>query len=174
MSSSRVQGRRRPITFDKENEDAVLNGLASGIYDQGDVMALTNQRGFTTPVQPATGDSSDDEEISALPTHVLMGLQDEAAEMDSDSDYEEDGDEEMIGEDMEEDLDQDLGEGLPDEHTGADEDTVPEEEAQAAFFDPTSLGLKEINNLAHFGVSSHKPGNGVEELISDDLEKYWQ
>jgi anaphase-promoting complex subunit 10 len=36
------------------------------------------------------------------------------------------------------------------------------------------MGLKEINNLAHFGVSSHKPGNGVEELLSDDLDKYWQ
>ena len=27
-------------------------------------------------------------------------------------------------------------------------------------FDPAALGLKEINNLANFGVSSHKPGNG--------------
>ncbi|CAP67528.1 uncharacterized protein PODANS_6_11820 [Podospora anserina S mat+] len=41
-------------------------------------------------------------------------------------------------------------------------------------FDPTALGLKEINNLAHFGVSSHKPGNGVTELLSDDTDKYWQ
>ena len=41
-------------------------------------------------------------------------------------------------------------------------------------FDPVALGLKEINNLAHFSVSSHKPGNGVRELLSDDLEKYWQ
>lgn len=41
-------------------------------------------------------------------------------------------------------------------------------------FDPMLLGLKEINNLAHFSVSSHKPGNGVEELLHDDLDKYWQ
>ncbi|KAK4198643.1 galactose-binding domain-like protein [Triangularia verruculosa] len=41
-------------------------------------------------------------------------------------------------------------------------------------FDPAALGLKEINNLAHFGVSSHKPGNGVDELLSDDTDKYWQ
>ncbi|KAK4180702.1 galactose-binding domain-like protein [Triangularia setosa] len=41
-------------------------------------------------------------------------------------------------------------------------------------FDPAALGLKEINNLAHFGVSSHKPGNGVAELLSDDTDKYWQ
>lgn len=41
-------------------------------------------------------------------------------------------------------------------------------------FDPATMGLKEINNLAHFGVSSHKPGNGVAELLSEDLDKYWQ
>ena len=43
-----------------------------------------------------------------------------------------------------------------------------------AVFDPIMLGLKEINNLAHFSVSSHKPGNGVKQLLSDDLDKYWQ
>jgi len=41
-------------------------------------------------------------------------------------------------------------------------------------FDPVAMGLKEINNLAHFSVSSHKPGNSVKELLSDDLDKYWQ
>jgi len=48
------------------------------------------------------------------------------------------------------------------------------DQAPAAVFDPVALGLKEINNLAHFSVSSHKPGNGVKELLSDDLDKYWQ
>ncbi|KAH7320068.1 anaphase-promoting complex, subunit 10-domain-containing protein [Stachybotrys elegans] len=36
------------------------------------------------------------------------------------------------------------------------------------------IGLKEISNLGRFTVSSHKPGNGVEELRSDDLKQYWQ
>ncbi|KAF3766463.1 hypothetical protein M406DRAFT_32137, partial [Cryphonectria parasitica EP155] len=41
-------------------------------------------------------------------------------------------------------------------------------------FNPISMGLKEIGGLAHFRVSSFKPGNGVEELVSDDTDRYWQ
>lgn len=40
--------------------------------------------------------------------------------------------------------------------------------------DPTAAGLKEISNLGKFTVSSHKPGNGVDELRSDDTKAYWQ
>ncbi|PTB75835.1 galactose-binding like protein [Trichoderma longibrachiatum ATCC 18648] len=40
--------------------------------------------------------------------------------------------------------------------------------------DPGVFGLKEISNLGKFTVSSHKPGNGVEQLRSDDLASYWQ
>lgn len=40
--------------------------------------------------------------------------------------------------------------------------------------DPATAGLKEISNLGKFTVSSHKPGNGVEELRSDDLKRFWQ
>lgn len=72
---------------------------------------------------------------------------------------------------MEGDLDVDIHdeEGAPTEDFEYEEmeDTTP-------VFDPAALGLKEINNLAHFSVSSHKPGNGVAELLSDDLDKYWQ
>lgn len=39
---------------------------------------------------------------------------------------------------------------------------------------PAALGLKEISNLGRFTVSSHKQGNGVEELRNDDLTRYWQ
>jgi Anaphase-promoting complex, subunit 10 (APC10) len=60
-----------------------------------------------------------------------------------------------------------------DEHEN-DEHVDSDEQLQSSVFDPTAIGLKEINNLAHFGVSSHKPGNGVQELLSDDLDKYWQ
>ncbi|CAG7554868.1 unnamed protein product [Fusarium equiseti] len=57
-----------------------------------------------------------------------------------------------------------------------EEDDVDEEQAQdiAPLFDPATAGLKEISNLARFTVSSHKPGNGVEELKSDDLKQFWQ
>ncbi|KAK7208802.1 hypothetical protein V2G26_015980 [Clonostachys chloroleuca] len=48
-----------------------------------------------------------------------------------------------------------------------DEDYVP-------LVDPATLGLKEISNLGKFTVSSHKQGNGVDELRSDDLGQYWQ
>ncbi|KAL1895481.1 hypothetical protein Sste5346_005289 [Sporothrix stenoceras] len=53
-------------------------------------------------------------------------------------------------------------------------DDVDDDDAGVISFDPMLLGLKEINNLAHFSVSSHKPGNSVEELLNDDLNKYWQ
>lgn len=56
---------------------------------------------------------------------------------------------------------------------GVEEDD-DEDDGAVISFDPMLLGLKEINNLAHFSVSSHKPGNGVEELLHDDLNKYWQ
>lgn len=56
-----------------------------------------------------------------------------------------------------------------DETEELDENGVPH-----APFNPIALGLKEINGLAHFRVSSFKPGNGVEELINDDIERYWQ
>jgi anaphase-promoting complex subunit 10 len=87
-----------------------------------------------------------------------------------------DGDVDLQGHEVElmgEVMDEDLGEGLSGHH-GYDEPIESEEQPQSPTFDPTSEGLKEINNLAHFGVSSHKPGSGVEELLSEDLSKYWQ
>ncbi|RGP72683.1 anaphase-promoting complex subunit 10 [Fusarium longipes] len=57
-----------------------------------------------------------------------------------------------------------------------DEEGDDEEQGQdiAPLFDPATAGLKEVSNLARFTVSSHKPGNGVEELKSDDLKQFWQ
>jgi anaphase-promoting complex subunit 10 len=48
------------------------------------------------------------------------------------------------------------------------------EDDQMPHFDPHPPGLKEISNLGKFTVSTHKPDNGVEELRSDDLTKFWQ
>jgi anaphase-promoting complex subunit 10 len=71
-------------------------------------------------------------------------------------------------------LDDVVTEELGDEMGSQDEHSESGEDPQGLGFDPAALGLKEINNLAHFGVSSHRPGNGVAELLSEDLNKYWQ
>jgi anaphase-promoting complex subunit 10 len=76
------------------------------------------------------------------------------------------GDDELLGDAVTEDLGDEMSDGNGEDHSGNEMDHDP--------FNPTDLGLKEINNLAHFGVSSHRPGNGVAELLSDDLDKYWQ
>ncbi|KAK6449082.1 hypothetical protein FP744_10005332 [Trichoderma asperellum] len=56
------------------------------------------------------------------------------------------------------------------------DDQVEEEQEDEPLpiIDPAVFGLKEISNLGKFTVSSHKPGNGVEQLRSDDLTSYWQ
>ncbi|KAK4149433.1 galactose-binding domain-like protein [Chaetomidium leptoderma] len=77
------------------------------------------------------------------------------------------GDEELLGDAMTEDLGDEMGDD-------GDEHPESEDEMDDHAFNPAALGLKEINNLAHFRVSSHRPGNGVAELLSDDLDKYWQ
>lgn len=59
------------------------------------------------------------------------------------------------------------------EHVDSDEEQEEEEEV-VPLVDPATIGLKEISNLGKFTVSSHKQGNGVEELRSDDLKLYWQ
>jgi hypothetical protein len=81
----------------------------------------------------------------------------------------EDEDEDEEGEEEEED-------NLhPGEDVDVDGEEVDVDDTDGVIsFDPMLLGLKEINNLAHFSVSSHKPGNGVDELLHDDLNKYWQ
>lgn len=78
-----------------------------------------------------------------------------------DNDSDEIGDEN--GEDGEVTGEEDAADG------GVDE---PEEEEPP--FDPASVGLKEISNLASFTVSSYKPGCGVKELRDDDIHLFWQ
>ncbi|KAF6808757.1 anaphase promoting complex subunit 10 [Colletotrichum sojae] len=48
------------------------------------------------------------------------------------------------------------------------------DEQEEPEFDPLAAGLKEISNLGKFTVSSHKPGNGVDQLRNDSLKTYWQ
>ncbi|KAL2158749.1 hypothetical protein VTH06DRAFT_3940 [Thermothelomyces fergusii] len=77
------------------------------------------------------------------------------------------GDDDLLGDAMTEDL----GDEMDDDGNSEAED---DDGMGDDLFNPAELGLKEINNLAHFGVSSHRPGSGVAELLSDDLDKYWQ
>ncbi|KAK3387885.1 anaphase-promoting complex, subunit 10-domain-containing protein [Podospora didyma] len=165
LNAPRGLTKRAPITFEQENEDAVLEGIRLGIYDQDEVIALTNQPIFTSaaPIDDAQGSDRQEPGIQSGNTSEA-----EVEAEDEDDEVEEEFghlDDEFLGEEM----DEDLGE----EHDN-DEQVEAEEQLQGPVFDPTAIGLKEINNLAHFGVSSHKPGNGVDELLSDDLDKYWQ
>jgi anaphase-promoting complex subunit 10 len=162
--------KRAPITYDKENEDAVLDGIAFGIYSYDEVLALTNRREPTPTATPNPHVDSDDEDIAGIMGNA--GAAPHEALNERSLDFQGDGDDEMLLEDM----DEELGENAPEGQVEGEEeeDDEPDDQGEGAYFDPMSMGLKEINNLAHFGVSSHKPGNGVEELLSDDLDKYWQ
>lgn len=84
------------------------------------------------------------------------GPQDTSIEDDDEDEEDEDDDLETVDDDEE-------------EHEGEQE-----AEEMIPLIDPTTMGLKEISNLGRFTVSSHKQGNGVEELRSDDLALYWQ
>lgn len=79
----------------------------------------------------------------------------------------EDDDEDMGNSDVE------VGYG-DSEGEAEDEDDLDLDGPPAVPFNPVAMGLKEIGGLARFRVSSYKPGNGVEELINDDTERYWQ
>lgn len=93
---------------------------------------------------------------------------------DSDEDMNQDLSDEEMG-NMEEDVAEEVEEDVDEEATEEDEQrNIGLDEMPVTIFDPVAMRLKEINNLARFRVSTFKPGNGVEELLSEDLEKYWQ
>lgn len=165
LNSPRGQTKRAPIIFAQENEDAVLEGLRLGTYDANEVIAWTDYRAPPYAAFARAAGGSDNE--VARPAAEAPGGG-EASEGELAGGPEED-DDELLGEAMAEDFADDMVEDQ--EHEGHGES---EEHIEGPIFDPTAIGLKEINNLAHFGVSSHKPGNGVEELLSEDLDKYWQ
>jgi hypothetical protein len=112
------------------------------------------------PGGPDAMDSSEVMENSDLLDHDAGN----AYEVDEDVDLEgqeyEAGEYE-VGDESTQDADEDVDEELEDEDEGF-------------VFDPHPPGLKEISNLGKFTVSTHKQDNGVEELRSDDLTKFWQ
>ncbi|KAK2756270.1 anaphase promoting complex subunit 10 [Colletotrichum kahawae] len=54
------------------------------------------------------------------------------------------------------------------------ENHIGDQQEEEPDFDPVAAGLKEISNLGKFTVSSHKQGNGVDQLRHDSLKSYWQ
>ncbi|EGO56190.1 hypothetical protein NEUTE1DRAFT_44798 [Neurospora tetrasperma FGSC 2508] len=193
LNSPRPLTKRAPITLDQENVDEVHEGLYYGIYDIGEIFAVTNGT-WAAPAQSAQAqrlqeEQSDDEDF---PSPVGDGPASDIELQDEDHN---DNNNDLEGEDFHEGLDEGMQEAYDhqeDEHNGVDEhgdeygfdedgnriepdeDHEETEQLQHSMFDPSAIGLREINNLAHFGVSSHKPGNGVEELLTEDLDKYWQ
>ena len=108
-----------------------------------------------------------------LDEHELQQIMDYEAAHDHDE-MEEDMDPEEVNTSIEDGMEEDMGGSFgPNDHDDDEEDVgdIPE---PAILADPATMGLKEISNLAKFTVSSHKPGNGVEELRVDDLHQYWQ
>jgi anaphase-promoting complex subunit 10 len=160
--------KRPPISHDQENEFAVQLGVFEGIYTWDEIAAVTNSSPTLLPA-PAGGllrqlETEDDfDSLDDRDQDDLGGSEDLAAD-------------EMVDETFEEEYGEEEEEGSEAGHASdyLEAEDGPELHIELAQFDPAEMGLKEINNLAHFGVSSHKPGNGVEELLSDDLERYWQ
>jgi anaphase-promoting complex subunit 10 len=175
----RTPVKRPPISLDQENEEAVHNGILDGIYTWDEVTAVTNSSPLSPTALPqadqprrdpiSSEDEVDDERLAELRADVTPS--DEFDDL-NDEIIEEDLEVEGEGEQDEEEGDEEGGAG--DYELDDGQELHAEEQAPLVLFDPTAMGLKEINNLAHFGVSSHKPGNGVDELLSEDVERYWQ
>ncbi|KAK4183796.1 putative anaphase-promoting complex subunit 10 [Podospora australis] len=165
LNAPRFRTKRNPIVFQEENFDAVVAGINDGVYIFDEVVELTEYRGapYTAPPRRHVPESDEEEEVVEADAGAFEG--EDISDNDLVEEFVEE-DEEFVGDVMEEDLGEEYGE----DHGHAEsEDNMLE-----PVFDPAAVGLKEINNLAHFGVSSHKPGNGVAELLSDDTDKYWQ
>ncbi len=195
--SMRMPVKTPPITYDQENEIEVDFGIAVGIYDAEEIYTVTNFSLGPSDSRDQVSDSDDDEGIQALARdlgetgwpgqntnrHTDVAGDSEHEHPGDDSEHSEDDDEEEGDEEGDEDDEARLVAqyaGLDDEDMEPtdefeyDHQGVLDSQMPITILDPVALGLKEINNLAHFSVSSHKPGNGVIELLSDDLDKYWQ
>lgn len=160
-------------SLDAARQAALNMGVPSGMVNMRGTAAdlaqlLRNPAPHATPAGAIASEGDDDRLLTTRAGPASYGVLEERPV----EDFQEGYDEEMLDEDSEGDYED---EGREPQVEGAEGDDVEGgDEDHVGYIDPTSVGLKEINNLAHFGVSSHKPGNGVEELLSDDLDKYWQ
>ncbi|KAI8208563.1 Heterokaryon incompatibility protein 6, OR allele [Colletotrichum sp. SAR 10_76] len=69
---------------------------------------------------------------------------------------------------------EDLGDISAEDTSVEDGENHIDQQEEEPEFDPVAAGLKEISNLGKFTVSSHKQGNGVDQLRHDSLKSYWQ
>ncbi|KAL7922007.1 anaphase-promoting complex, subunit 10 domain-containing protein [Trichoderma austrokoningii] len=127
---------------------------------------------------PGSGSASDSEPDLS---HLGMTRRGMTAVLEQQADqmtYDDDDDDDAMSQGQYDDEEASLGENEDIDENAADncDDQVEEvqEEEPLPIMDPAVFGLKEISNLGKFTVSSHKPGNGVEQLRSDDLTSYWQ
>jgi len=169
LNAPRGLYKREPIVYAQENEITIYQGLQLGIYDWDEVMALTNEMNVS-PAASVRDNGGSDEDTARIDMDDGNFSQEDVG---SDGFGEAQGDDEELLSDI---VPEDLGDGIAEMTDVAEneEHIDAEDHMQDTAFDPAGMGLKEINNLAHFGVSSHKPGNGVAELLSEDLDKYWQ
>lgn len=121
----------------------------SGSEPDLSVLGMTRARPAELPETSENPDHDPHENLEAEDTSIEDDLDDD--------------DDEVVDVDVDIDADVDA--------EGPDGEAAQNAEALA---DPATLGLKEISNLGRFTVSSHKQGNGVEELRSDDLNMFWQ
>lgn len=172
LNTSQSLRSRYPTIFYHENVDIAVNNVLNDTNNIVEVVSLTDNCGFNHAATPNEPLDSDEEALVESPSGRNQILQDQSSSGDESSDDGVDEDDyEMISTEV---LEEELAEENIDEQDDEEDEANMVDEIPVTFFDPTAMGLKEINNLAHFGVSSHKPGNGVKELLSEDLDKYWQ
>ena len=199
--SRRIEQHQRYINFYEDESDRLFDDLEKvqswesrgKELEQGRVkdnkkkiadgeVATRDPRLSMPPVD--SDDSSSEPDLSTLGMmhHERMAAMDhlDGAELQQIMEYEAAHDHDDMDEDMDpEEVNTSIEEGMNDEIAesfGPNEQDDEEEDLPepAVLADPATMGLKEISNLAKFTVSSHKPGNGVEELRADDLHQYWQ
>lgn len=154
-----------PFDFEEDSSKAASEEISELNLELGRAPE-SEQDANLEPVQVSEDDPEQDHDIENQ--GVNMDSIDEILAAANSVDYtpeDEDEDEDM-GDDV--DLDYEDGEDIGDEDEH-DMDAMP-----SAPFNPIAMGLKEIGGLAHFRVSSYKPGNGVDELKNDDTDRYWQ
>ncbi|KEY64084.1 hypothetical protein S7711_07446 [Stachybotrys chartarum IBT 7711] len=184
----------RPIpSLDKENHTAVITAILERtrlindqlrelcrIVDELEaILNLQRQRAILPAPAPSSALSTDQIPATHVSAHARLSMSMNSDESDSEPDLSVlgmtrpgNGSERHVNSLAYDD------ETLSQQDQYEAEDTSVEDQAEEqeaiALIDPATAGLKEISNLGKFTVSSHKPGNGVEALRSDDLKLFWQ
>lgn len=143
----------------RQTQQRITEERTRVMANQGPAARVTDHPRLSMPLPDSDGSSEPDLSILGMtrpPPVVEQHVNDDVS-------YD-DVDDEILSQDQ-----------YDNEETSIEEEHEVEEENEVVpLIDPATAGLKEISNLGKFTVSSHKPGNGVEELRSDDLKRFWQ